>query len=83
MLWIDLSDSGVSLDEALNLGDLRIMAVVGPADDSDYRPVKAVSVTKAPLIAGLRKKLGNVSAVQPILAEIEHSVAHCEAYSPW
>ena len=44
------------------MGELRIMAVVEPADDSDYRPVKAVSVNKAPLIAGLRKKLDNDEA---------------------
>jgi len=56
-LLIDMSDSGVSIKEALNMGELRIMAIVEPADDSDYRTVKAVSVTKAARIAGLRKKL--------------------------
>jgi hypothetical protein len=44
------------------MGGLRIMAVVEPADDSDYRAVKAVSVNKAPLIAGLQKKLDNDEA---------------------
>jgi hypothetical protein len=61
-LLIDMSASGVSIEEALNMGELRIMAVVEPADDSDYRAVRAVSVTKAALIAGLRKKLDNDEA---------------------
>lgn len=61
-LLIDMSTSGVSIEEALNMGELRIMAVVQPADDSGYRAVKADTVTKAALIAGLRKKLDNDEA---------------------
>ncbi len=43
-LVIDLSESGVSPQEALSMGELLIIAEVGPADERGWRPVKAIVV---------------------------------------
>jgi hypothetical protein len=61
-LLIEMGDCGVSIEEVLNMGAARIAVVIEPADDSGYRVVKAVSITKVLPIAGLRKKLSKDNA---------------------
>ena len=55
-LLIDLGEIGMSPEAAMELKGLSILAVVGPPDQFNFRPIIAKSVKQAPLISGIWKK---------------------------
>jgi hypothetical protein len=55
-LLVDVSELGMTPEDAMDLEKLSILAVVGEPDEWDYKPIIAKSVKKAPLLSGLWKK---------------------------